>query len=260
MKRTWIVFALGVVLVAFLVAAGALRVHFSASPGRLPQLVSPGELSAAHAFLENECSKCHTTGKGIEAVNCVVCHANNQNLLQRQPTAFHASIGRCGECHAEHRGRSVRPVIMDHAVLARIGFSTLLRQAPDSEGKRVAQSLNDWMRSTRALQTGSSPLEATLDCASCHSTKDRHQGLFGKECSQCHVTAEWKVAGFRHPSAQSFDCAQCHQAPPSHYMEHFRMVSMPVAGVQNARVNQCYLCHQTTSWNDIRRVGWYKHH
>ena len=55
-------------------------------------------------------------------------------------------------------------------------------------------------------------------------------------------------------------CAQCHQAPPSHYMMHFRMVSMTVAGRMHAQVNQCYLCHQTTSWNDIKGVGLYKHH
>jgi hypothetical protein len=43
-------------------------------------------------------------------------------------------------------------------------------------------------------------------------------------------------------------------------MEHFHMVSQRVAGKEHARVEQCYLCHQTTSWNDIRGVGWYKHH
>ncbi|MBI3736827.1 hypothetical protein HY256_09975 [Candidatus Sumerlaeota bacterium] len=53
---------------------------------------------------------------------------------------------------------------------------------------------------------------------------------------------------------------QCHQAPPSHYMMHFEMVSMKVAGQEHAEVSQCYLCHQTTAWNDIRGVGWYKHH
>lgn len=28
----------------------------------------------------------------------------------------------------------------------------------------------------------------------------------------------------------------------------------------SARPNQCYRCHQTTSWNDILGVGYYKHH
>jgi hypothetical protein len=38
------------------------------------------------------------------------------------------------------------------------------------------------------------------------------------------------------------------------------MISMTVAGQPHARVEQCFLCHQTTAWNDIKRVGWYKHH
>lgn len=32
------------------------------------------------------------------------------------------------------------------------------------------------------------------------------------------------------------------------------------AGQHHARVEQCYLCHQTDARNDIRGVGWYKHH
>lgn len=77
------------------------------------------------------------------------------------------------------------------------------------------------------------------------------------------------AAEFRHPSPRSFDCAQCHQAPPSYYMKHFAMISKKVAGQDNdpssqccvpVQVNQCCRCHQTMSWNDIKRVGWYKHH
>ena len=52
-------------------------------------------------------------------------------------------------------------------------------------------------------------------------------------------------------------------------MTHFSMVSKRVARQEDervaqccgaAQVNQCYRCHLTTSWNDIRGVGWYKHH
>ena len=64
----------------------------------------------------------------------------------------------------------------------------------------------------------------------------------------------------RHPSPLSTDCNQCHQAPPSHSMMHFKMVSMKIAGVEHADVSQCFLCHQTNAWNDIKGVGWYKHH
>lgn len=258
MKGKWAVLALGIIAAA--IGIGYVRIHVTADSARLQRLVRPGDLSAAHRFLENRCSECHTAGKGVEAVNCIVCHANNQNLLQRQPTAFHANIGRCVECHAEHRGGSIRPVTMDHSALARIGLAALSREPSASEGRIVSQRVQAWLRSTPSVQTGATPLEATLDCATCHATKDRHVGLFGKDCSQCHRTTQWKVPGFQHPSSRSLDCAECHQAPPSHYMEHFEMISMRIAGVEHVQVNQCYRCHQTTTWNDIRGIGYYKHH
>jgi hypothetical protein len=201
------------------------------------QMASPGDLSAPHAFLGDKCASCHTPVKGAEAKNCIACHADNKSLLQRAPTAFHAEIAFCVPCHREHKGRLASTTEMDHAALAGIG----------------------------ARQIGSGNLEnsrhaAVLNCAVCHKAKDKHAGFFGNDCAQCHGTTAWMVPGFRHPSAASQACAQCHQAPPSHYMMHFEMVSMQIAGVEHADVRQCHLCHQTTSWNDIRGVGYYKHH
>ena len=114
-----------------------------------------------------------------------------------------------------------------------------------------------------------SVLEATLDCSSCHSTKDKHLGLFGKDCASCHATTQWTIPAFQHPALRSTDCVQCHQAPPSHYMMHFEMVDKNIAARDKAsgdaccegvKVNQCYSCHQTTAWNDIKGIGFYKHH
>lgn len=219
---------------------------------------SPGRLSAAHAFLEDNCAACHTADRGPEAANCIACHANDTALLQRQPTAFHAVIGSCRECHPEHQGTSTRPTAMDHATLAKVG----LRQLRDEGQADRAGALASWIRREQAAGglPHLTPAEAALNCVACHGTKDRHVGLFGQECAQCHGTTTWAILEFRHPSPRSTDCAQCHQAPPSHYMEHFHMVSMKVAGKPHARVNQCFLCHETTSWNDIKGVGWFKHH
>ena len=50
---------------------------------------------------------------------------------------------------------------------------------------------------------------------------------------------------------------------------HFEMVDKTVASKANApgnpccgdvQVNQCYRCHQTNAWNDIKGIGFYKHH
>ena len=224
--------------------------------------VSPGHLSAAHAWLESECAACHTPTRSAEGAKCIGCHADDAALLQRQPTAFHASIDTCSGCHVEHRGSTVRPVGMDHLYFASIGLTA----AEDNTGNVTNQRLLAWVRQHEgaAEVVPSHPevtsREAALDCVACHGTKDRHQGYFGGDCASCHGTAAWSIAAFQHPSPRSVECVQCHQPPPSHYMMHFSMVSRAVAREPDARVDQCFSCHQTTSWNDIQGVGWYKHH
>jgi len=226
--------------------------HAALSPASWQHMVLPGELSQPHAFLADNCAACHTANKGVEAQNCIVCHADNKSVLARQPSAFHAEIRECAACHLEHQGRVPSTTKMDHIALAQIG----LKQVRKSTTARDPQldALVAWMKQTEAAP------HTQLNCATCHQTKDRHRGLFGNDCAQCHATEKWTIAEFRHPSSASQSCAQCHQAPPSHYMMHFKMVSMMTARVAKAEVNQCFLCHQTTSWNDIKGVGFYKHH
>jgi len=225
-------------------------------------MVSPGELSQAHAFLENKCAACHTPHEGVKAVNCIVCHSDNKSLLQRQPTAFHADIASCAACHREHQGRVPGPTQMDHVALARIGFQQLASQPspPGVDEAQVKRWLEEINPMPQAVAAHLRPEEGRLNCATCHQTVEPHRGFFGTDCASCHATAQWTIAEFRHPSSTSQSCAQCHQAPPSHYMEHFKMISMPVARQERATVNQCFLCHQTTSWNDIKGAGFYKHH
>lgn len=273
MKLRWAILIAAGVLLAIFAATYFTPVH-SASARRgwrdaveWQRMASPGELSQAHAPLDHNCNACHAPNQGATALQCILCHANNQAVLQRQPTAFHADIGSCRECHREHQGRNARPTEMDHAALSAIGLRQLSRSTTaDDEGGLVAARLQHWLEQTPAINAAEaanprlSAREETLNCATCHKNQDRHFGLFGNDCSACHNTDHWTIPEFRHPSPRSTDCVQCHQAPPSHYMEHFRMISMTVAGRPHARVDQCFLCHQTTSWNDIRGVGWYKHH
>lgn len=225
------------------------------------QQVSPGELTAAHTFLEIQCDACHVAMNGVPAQQCIVCHSNQTNLLQRQDTAFHSSVGTCVACHREHQGERelLRP--MDHLALARIGLRQLGMKDTDSEDALRLQIIDDWLRQNEGAITTSGNLEeSTLQCAACHANQDRHQNQFGADCAACHGTTHWMIADFRHPSANSRDCAQCHQAPPSHYMEHFIMISMSIAQQEHAQVDQCFLCHRPTQWNDIRGTGLYDHH
>ena len=250
------------------------------------QAVAPGTLSQSHAFLSNNCAACHTPVKGVEPQLCIACHADNTALLQRQPTAFHANVQVCIGCHVEHQGTARMPTTMDHALLARTGHREMKAagpgvglSAPDVEAvaslldrlpRQEAQTPAPAVPYAEAKQPDKPELpinhprlgadESLLNCASCHVTKDRHQGFFGADCVQCHATTQWTIAEFLHPSARSTECAQCHKPPPSHNMMHFSMMSAPLAKQPNAKVNQCFLCHQSTVWNDIKGVGWKKIH
>ena len=261
----WLAFIAGVGAAASLSVA-----HFTPASSALKRFLSPGPLSSGHAYLANRCESCHQTNVGVTAAKCTACHANDERLLGRQPTAFHASIRDCRTCHVEHQGANIRPVAMDHVELARIGAQTLMRASGSDEASAATlKALKTWLRIRIPGQLDESSARLALNCAGCHLTKDRHLGLFGKECAQCHATNSWRIAEFQHPSPRSLDCAQCHQAPPSHYMMHFDMISKKIASQEDAQVagccgpthvEQCYRCHQTTSWNDIRGVGYYKHH
>ena len=261
MKNKWFYITTSAATIALILLWFAISSKSSLNRAATWQRVaSPGSLSAAHAHLENNCAACHTPVKGVEQANCIVCHANNESILQRQPTSFHASIGSCKECHLEHQGRTTRPTNMDHAMLVKIGLRQLEDSDADSESEALREHLVAWANQRSSPHAHITAGEAILNCATCHANDDRHFQLFGQDCAQCHATDRWTISEFQHPSPSSTDCAQCHQAPPSHYMMHFKMISARVAGRPHARVIQCFQCHQTTSWNDIKGAGWYKHH
>lgn len=248
---------LSVVTVSLAVGAALCPLALRSYP-EVARFVSPGDLSSKHAFISNDCESCHSALKGIDATKCISCHANSQALLGREPTAFHSEIKDCRGCHVEHQGRSAAITRMAHGHLA--AFAIRLRGATRDLPPET-HDLIRWLRRESPADSGQyQPFSQVLDCSTCHGTKDPHRMLFGKGCVDCHNLRSWKIAGYRHPPAESHDCAQCHQAPPSHYMEHFEMISEKIAGVEHADPRQCYLCHKTTSWNDIRGVGWYKHH
>jgi hypothetical protein len=213
---------------------------------------APGKLSKSHSFLSSQCMTCHAPGRGVTSVGCVSCHANNEKLLKRQSSAFHANITSCKECHREHQGGLKPPLLMDHEALARIGIRSLKEQE-----YRMKTKLGHEVVLNHALDHAEL---SKLNCVACHSNQDVHKQQFGKDCISCHSTTTWRIAEYQHPSVNDRQCVQCHQAPPSHNMGHFAMVSKKIAGQEHAQVQQCFLCHRTTSWNDIQGVGWYKHH
>lgn len=252
-------FYTALIALAVIVGVAAIVTLYRSGSGSVPGWTSsfqPGLLSKKHAFLADKCESCHTPTQGVQATACITCHSTAAAGLGKQATAFHANIQDCRGCHVEHEGVA-RPTKMDHTALLSIG-SHLAAGATGhpSVPRQMVEDLAGFL----GVSLSQSNEKANLDCAGCHSNRAPHRDLFGRDCAGCHETTTWRIAGFLHPSPLSKDCAQCHQAPPSHYMMHFKMVSMKIAGKEHAQVNQCFLCHKTDSFNNIKDVGWYKHH
>ncbi len=250
-----------VLVVAIATAASLAALHFPAVSSALQRFVRPGPLSPRHAYLGDRCGSCHEATVGVTVEKCTVCHANSERLLGRQPTAFHASVQECAACHVEHQPVSIRPLVMDHVELARVGARTLaLASQGDADSAATLGSLETWLGIRSPEQLTARTAREALNCAGCHDRQDPHFKRFGSDCAQCHGFESWIIPGYQHPSSRSKECVQCHQAPPSHFMEHFSMISQKFAGKEHARVDECFECHNTTSWNDIVDVGFYKHH
>ena len=229
-------------LITIVLGAGALTAAWRsqgipAAATSWQRHASPGALSRMHAPLEDNCAACHPV-EGPADAQCAGCHANETALLRRQPTAFHAVIGACARCHIEHQGVQANLRRMSHSALARIGLARIERTS--RERGHAQTRLLRWVQGHPKESSRSpghpqvSALEATLNCRNCHATKDRHSGLFGRDCAACHGTEQWTLEQFQHPSPDSPDCARCHRAPSNH---------------GSAR---CYECHQTTSWDDVK--------
>lgn len=238
------------------------------APKVLLESVEPGKLSKFHANLENNCKECHAPYKGVIRDQCITCHAAETEIMKKENTSFHSSVTSCTGCHLEHQGKDASITKMDHTYFALVATGMLNKETPKTNFAELGVS--SILQSAKEGYHGTDvALEKTLNCVSCHANQDRHRTLLGTDCSSCHATDKWGITAYRHPSPTSRECSQCHQAPPSHYMMHFEMISKKVANTGatpdsgccgSVKVSQCYACHQTTSWNDIKGVGWYKHH
>jgi hypothetical protein len=258
MRAISLLYVVLIVVSVFVVVAvmALLFQNGSTSVSNFAVAVQPRPLSANHAFLAGRCEACHTPFRGVEAASCIGCHATAAEALGKQSTAFHASAQDCRDCHTEHR-EAARLIAMDHAALLRIATNSPSGQAGHLS---ISRQMVDDLKGFLGLPASQPEQRAKLDCVSCHSNRDPHRELFGRDCAACHETVTWRVATYVHPSPTSKDCAQCHQAPPSHYMGHFVMMDRKITGQERAEVKQCYLCHRTDSFNDIKGVGWLKHH
>jgi hypothetical protein len=228
------------------------------------KLASPGELSTSHRHLGDDCSACHTAIKGPSPVKCMACHATDERFLVWPELQFHLAVPDCRGCHQEHLGTGSIDTKMDHNLIADMSLKELLIYSSEIEqvleqtpSDRVTELSTDQVDTLAGHSMAS---QAELRCVTCHLRRDVHRKMFGQQCRSCHNTQVWMISEYRHPSAASTVCSQCHRAPPCHFTPHFKKVCAKVAGQLNAVVSDCHSCHQLPSWNSIKGAGWYESH
>jgi len=243
-----------VLRLAVLVSAVWLAAYGRAE-AQLGSLLSPGELTKAHAGLEGiaNCEKCHERGQRISAQKCLSCHKPVADRIARRLGVHRDVKGDCVSCHVEHHGADgeLRPfdqAKFDHAGVA--GFPLDGRHAVLA-GKCAA------CHKTRSF------LAVAASCQSCH--KDAHNGKLGAACASCHTTrVAFKdvIAGGRFDHSKtafplmgahaSVTCTSCHVNGAYRGLSFSSCTSCHKDPHQPTFGPVCTTCHTTNAWRTTK--------
>jgi hypothetical protein len=237
-----------ILLFAFMVTAS-----FGANP--IEKLMMPGELSSAHAKLEDDCANCHKLlVKEAQSDLCISCHKQIKADVDAKK-GFHGrnklvSKSECYACHVEHKGRDhsiiqFEPIIFNHADT----------NYPLEGGHKEAQC-------SSCHTQGKKFRDAPHACVDCHEKDQPHKGNLGSKCETCHVVYGWKkVAAFDHDKTKfplrgghiKATCIGCHVG------EIYKDVSMAcndchaIQDVHSGKFGPlCQDCHSVESWKDAK--------
>ena len=221
----------------------------------LDKLMMPGELSAAHMKLEEDCSSCHKVmQKAAQSSLCISCHKDVQRDLDKK-SGFHGrdlvvANSECYLCHVEHKGRDNKliqfePQLFNHATT---------NFALEGGHKQVACA--------SCHLPGKKYREAPHACVDCHFDGQPHKGNLGRECQNCHVVQGWKkVAVFDHDKTKfslkgahaKLECLSCHVG------EIYKGLSMAcndchaISDIHRRQFGlNCETCHSVEKWKGAK--------
>lgn len=247
MRRSSVVLGVGVAL-ALLASRG------QSHAGALEGLVMPGPVSAAHAKLEGDCTKCHAPLHPEQQNDlCRSCHedvakdqAGHLGFHGKAPSATGTA---CRTCHTEHKGRDA-----DIVGLERETFRHALTDFPLS-GAHAQVPCSGCHASGKPWR------EAPSTCSACHASEDPHHGAMGTDCGACHSEGAWSGARFDHAKTRfpldgkhtEVACAVCH--PSERYSGTPRdcVGCHSVNDVHHGSLGtSCESCHTAITWKKVR--------
>jgi hypothetical protein len=66
----------------------------------------------------------------------------------------------------------------------------------DTGHPSVPRQMVDDLKEFLGLPVSQPAEKSQLDRAGCHSNRDPHRELFGRDCANCHETAAWRIPHF----------------------------------------------------------------
>jgi len=240
------------------------------------QLISPGELSTAHADLEGmrNCTNCHELRqRGVAETLCLACH----QPLAAQMTAgrgYHATLDEsCGSCHKEHGGRDLDIVRFDSLTFeheSQAGFA-LTGAHSEATCRDCHTPPLITTPAVRLFKREHGTLDKTYlgvgtECRSCHLLEDPHDRQFeGQVCSDCHDETSWTPApGFDHEDTNypltglhgQVACESCHSSSTTPGGTSVRYAPLSFGACTSCHVDYhegsmsgvCQSCHSTAGW------------
>ena len=261
------------VLVGFLCMVASSHAKAEENELSLKQmLLSPGELTQAHAKIETQCESCHVHfEKSNQTPLCLECHEKIQQDLSKK-IGFHGlmseeKIKDCKSCHTDHKGRDfdISGLDMDNFDHSLTNFKL--------DGSHLRLSCSSCHRDQQTVKSGGPSLSlpesihtiptdkafrlTEFECESCHV--DFHQNEKTNECASCHNTRTWSDSKFDHSKTEfpldggheKLECSNCHVGNQFESLDT-QCQSCHLAKDSHLGVfgQKCDDCHKTQEWDN----------
>ncbi len=217
----------------------------------IESIMAPGQLIQGHAKYDDDCKQCHVKlDRKAQDSLCMACHKEVGADVRTQK-GYHGRLNQplvCKSCHAEHKGRDMKIVVLD--------------QTRFDHGKTdyALKGKHEKVACAKCHVAGKKWREAASDCNACHKKDDKHKGALGSKCADCHTENSWKEARFDHDSTQfsltgkhtDVKCLDCHKdnvykdTPKSCFACHRKVDEQK--GHKGQFGEKCDSCHGTKAW------------
>lgn len=235
---------------------------------------SPHKKAKAKKGLFNKCDSCHRatswdkmvfnhkkntkyklTGAHKTAL-CQSCH-----IKQR----YKKTPKRCISCHQiddVHQKRNGNKCQKCHTTKkwGKISFNHNRDTSFKLRGKHKKATCKSCHAKSPYSKKKSNKKRKARKCYSCHSYDDKHNGVFGKKCTSCHVDKAWDKTKFDHYRDAEFkltgqhkkaECDSCHKVSKKKKKLKTKCISCHKADDVHKRKlgAKCDSCHRTSGWD-----------